>query len=781
MLLFIQHSVFPQTYGNEWIDYGQTYYTFQIEQESIHRIDKSTLANAGVPVNSIDPRNIQIFGREKEIPIYIKGEGDGSFDSGDFIEFYAKANDGWIDSLVYERDSVEIANPHFSLYNDRVNYFLTWNNSTNNKRVDKVSDFSFASYPSPSYLWKKRVMSASGQYLRGVMNSSSSSSSLFSESEGWFGSSFGKSTQGNMSSDTRSFYTGNAYTGGSAPDATVSTISGTRNSASSNDLNHHLQITYSSGFTAVDTSYEGYQLNKFTFTIPGNRLNDPTTSIKHQVIDDLGVSTDLQAVSTIEFSYPQTMALNNQSQYKFSVPFLSGNSKVTLNLQDFDASNALLYRINGNTHKRISVQENSGTFKAVLPQLALPNKADCFLTSVSSINKINNLRPVTSNGKFTDFGSKNLSKAFLIVTHNSLMSSANAYANYRNNTGFNSLVANVEELYFQYGGGVRKNAFAITRFAKHLLNTWSKDPKYLFLIGKSIRQADEGAALGARKHSGNFSDNLVPTYGYPGGDNLFTAGLNGEGRLVPAIPTGRVSAQDDNDVKNYLDKVRAFENQQNKPKAWMKRVMHFGGGITKSQQDRFAGYLENYKGLIEGMKYTGNVHTFLKTTSDPIQISVSDSIQNLIDAGTSLLTFFGHASGGGFDQNIDDPQKWSNQGKYPVLLANACYAGDVHLSAANSTSEKFVLIEDKGVIAFLANVKSGYINPLNQYSTNFYKNLSLDNYGQSIGKIIQNTIKDYNIVESRLMKEIHTAGMSLHGDPSLKVNTFPKPELSISS
>jgi hypothetical protein len=32
----------------------------------------------------------------------VEGSGDGSFDAGDYIVFYAKKNTAWLDSMIYE-------------------------------------------------------------------------------------------------------------------------------------------------------------------------------------------------------------------------------------------------------------------------------------------------------------------------------------------------------------------------------------------------------------------------------------------------------------------------------------------------------------------------------------------------------------------------------------------------------------------------------------------------------------------------------------------------------
>jgi len=90
-----------QTYGNEWIDYNQKYYSFKVASPStptnitsdgniytgVYRIEYSTLVNANIPLATIHPDNFQLFGREKEVPLHIVDGNDGSFDAGDYFFF----------------------------------------------------------------------------------------------------------------------------------------------------------------------------------------------------------------------------------------------------------------------------------------------------------------------------------------------------------------------------------------------------------------------------------------------------------------------------------------------------------------------------------------------------------------------------------------------------------------------------------------------------------------------------------------------------------------------
>ena len=65
-----------QSFGNEWIDYSQKYYGFPVVQSGIHKISYQNLFDAGIPVSSIPISSYQVFGKQKEQPLYIVDDGN---------------------------------------------------------------------------------------------------------------------------------------------------------------------------------------------------------------------------------------------------------------------------------------------------------------------------------------------------------------------------------------------------------------------------------------------------------------------------------------------------------------------------------------------------------------------------------------------------------------------------------------------------------------------------------------------------------------------------------
>ena len=91
LLLFTQ-ALLAQPFGNEWIQYNQSYYRINVWNDGVYRISFSALSEAIPALAAADPRNVQIFGRGQEVPIYVQGETDGTWDAGDFIEFVGQKN-----------------------------------------------------------------------------------------------------------------------------------------------------------------------------------------------------------------------------------------------------------------------------------------------------------------------------------------------------------------------------------------------------------------------------------------------------------------------------------------------------------------------------------------------------------------------------------------------------------------------------------------------------------------------------------------------------------------
>ncbi|HRG01963.1 MAG TPA: C25 family cysteine peptidase [Bacteroidia bacterium] len=770
-IIFGALNLHAQNYGNEWINYSQKYYRISIPSTGLYRINYTTLINAGIPLGSINPKNFQLFCKGEEQYINIVDESDNVFNPTDYIEFYAKKNDASFDSLAYT--STSIPNPYYALFNDTNYVFLTWNNSTNNKRMLIETDVNFSSYTAANYIYSEKIEAYNNNYSLGeefVGDAISDPRYVIGEGYGKFISK-GNSIQTN-------FGNLNVYQSPSLPVYIRSSFSGASiDYITGISYDHEIKIDY------LDNSNNVVNINDTTFFgISQLLVNKQITSNLLQNNSHLKVTSENNPLITVNnktnvhylyLKYPQIPDFLNSSEQRFFVDN-SSNLKTFLDIQNVNlgSSQAILYDLTN--HKYITTVASGNNVKALIPNSA--SQKECFLTTTSNIKAINVLTAVNQTGFFTNYLTTNSDSAFVIITHKSLQASANDYKTYRQSADGGSnhvIMADIDDLYDQFAYGNIKNPLAIKNFCRFLSDNLPVPPKYLLLIGKSIK----GTVL--RGTPSYWPLCKVPTIGTPPADNLLTSNIHGSNSATPFIPVGRISANNDNDVYHYLNKVKSHELglKQIPPDDWHKRVLHFSGGSDIYQQNTFKQYLKVFGDIIKDTLFGGQTFSFQKNSTAPIQIVVSDSVTELINYGASIITFFGHGSVTGFDQAIDDPNAYNNKDKYPLFIANSCYSGDIHLPGSSSTSENFTLIDEKGSIGFIASSSSGLVSALYYYTDQMYKSLAYETYFGGVGDAIKNT-SNKTFYLNRL-QQITNLEMTLEGDPSVKINAFEKPDYVI--
>ena len=113
-----------------------TWYKIPVNQDGIYKIDKNYLNNLGINTNSINPKNIRIYGNGggmlpeannqfryddlQENAIHVFGESDGVFNDNDYVIFYGQSPNRWFADT--------INNTYFhrtNIYSDLTYYFLT--------------------------------------------------------------------------------------------------------------------------------------------------------------------------------------------------------------------------------------------------------------------------------------------------------------------------------------------------------------------------------------------------------------------------------------------------------------------------------------------------------------------------------------------------------------------------------------------------------------------------------------------------------------------------------
>ena len=168
IFLFAPFLIGAQQYGNEWINFSQQYFKIPVYKTGIHRLEYSTIKisffQAGIDISDIGINEFQVLGTEKEVANFIEDEDNNGFLNGDdYIEFYAEKNSSWLDSLVYTSPDY-VPDPYYSLFNDTIRYFLTWNPQGFGLRMINEDSTNFTSYSPLDYCWNKSYTKFSSDY-----------------------------------------------------------------------------------------------------------------------------------------------------------------------------------------------------------------------------------------------------------------------------------------------------------------------------------------------------------------------------------------------------------------------------------------------------------------------------------------------------------------------------------------------------------------------------------------------------------------------------------------
>lgn len=384
--------------------------------------------------------------------------------------------------------------------------------------------------------------------------------------------------------------------------------------------------------------------------------------------------------------------------------------------------------------------------------------------------------------RFRDY--LNVVASYLIVGHGQLERPSQyypnplrAYAAYRaseSGGNYDTLVLRMEDLYNQFAYG-EKTPLALHAFLK---SYWPKhQPKYLLLAGRSLVPYAQMWVKNSNVYQRNspqffaFSD-LVPTGGFPASDSQFTRGLNLEDSAFPAMAVGRIPAKNAQELADYLDKVKDKEVLEN---SWPPKILHLVGGMNPAEIDRHRSFMEGFATQAKIGIPEVQVFTQVKEVSAEVQHL---DVKNEINAGLSVLTYFGHGS---LEYNeldlkyVSDPSLgYANAGTYPLLLINGCEYGN-SFGANYSQGEDWLISPKKGAIAVLSNSSLGVDLLLKRSTELLYQGLF--DWGESacpstLGEILlQAEQKFIGRYGQRPEYQAHWEQLILLGDPALRLFT----------
>ncbi len=760
-------------YNNEWIDYSKTYFKFKVGQNGLYRIPYNALQNAGLSTTPLE--QFQLWRNGREVAIFTSAPS-GIMSPNDFIEFYGVINDGKADAALYKKPEFQLADK-WSLQTDTAAYFLTTSDGQHTRILDAQNNVAGNQLAPDTYFqytlsknFRDQINPGEGRSVSVYVYSSS-----YDNGEGWTSNNIQLATP--LVDQYKDLYV-----------APVGVDASLKVTAFGNAMNPRTFSASVNGNVLFDQAMDNYTAVRKSVTFSSALLGRSVDTIR--VTNNTFIGNDRMVLANYELTYPRQFNFGGASLFEFSLAGSSVGNFIEISNFSGGTSAPILYDLSS-SRRYLAEASLPGKYRFALPaggtrNLVLMNASD---TAVHVVNAL-------TQKAFTDFSQSANQANYIMISHASLSASSNGdalenYRAYRASAVGGSFLAklyDIDELVDQFAYGIKKHPSAVKNFINYARNFFSPTPRYVLLIGKGITydqyRLHEAEPITERM-------NLVPTFGNPGSDNILGSSDNDP---TSEIAIGRISAVTGDEVNSFLDKIKQhdqslyFASNTVKEKAWMKNFAHIIGGGDPYLQKLIGQYMDDARYLVEDTSYGAHVTTFSKLTSGAVDQLNSGLLNNLYAEGLGVLTYFGHSSTTTMEFNLNDPNFFNPQGKYPFFIANGCNVGNIFtydtLRASigkKMIAEDYLLFPNKGSVGFLASTHYGIVNYLNLYTNIFYRRMANEDYQSSVGDMLKNTMHELiaTVGNTDFYNVMTAEQITLGGDPAMTLYPHPLPDYAI--
>ncbi len=744
--------------GN-WIDYNSTYLKIGVAEDFIYRLNKTKLEQAGILTNSINPKNFKLFYEGEEIPIFVQGENDGSFDNSDYIEFWGQKNYNKISARTINQ-GYEPYNNYLNPYTDTSYYFLTWNNGFG-KRIYLDSIFTNSVNDTLNYYTDFKHIEQDNGYLGMSVEVVENQDPELSNLKFWYFKGYGIGT----------VYQSNFY----CPDLVINKPANLLikfvSYASGRVSNSH-NISLKINNTLVDT----FVLDRNKIALIGkpfnsNLINQTTNSFiftNHQN----GVSPNNLIMDWYEIEYPRKLsAINDSIIFQIRDTSLTKALRI-IKIDNITSNDFILYKTS--SLKKITGFQKVGS--TILFTDTVGYGDSYILIKPSYI-----LTPQQiSKKQFVNLRDFSRSAGYIAITNKNFRTAAQNYNQFISSkySTITSLIF-TEDIFDEFSYG-NPDPASIRAFLKTAYTNWTTPkPEYVCLMGSATYDYKE---VKFRINGWKHNSNLVPSYGEPVSDTWFTMWDTTQSYIQQML-IGRIPVRNENELNYYLQKHQNYLTQRYD--LWNKSSMFFSGGLSSdsSQISLFKGVndfiVDNYVKL---PPFVLNFNHFYKTVYPISDFGPYEPLYifNTISNGGIFISYIGHSGTRTWDNSITDPNQLNN--KFNKASLNTDFGCSTNKFAEPDIESFGQLFIDRGqAIGYIGNTSLGFISTGTTVPKYFYESLLNDTI-LNIGQLhLSSKLKLFSRNGYSSVNRIFALTNLLAGDPIVNLALPTKPNLSINN
>ncbi len=750
---------------SSWIDYSKEYIKLKIANDGLYRITFSDFINYGTNPAAINPKTIKMFYKGNQIPIYLHGENDLSFDISDYIEFYCEKN---YDSKNY-RQIVPRGTDYLNFmnrYTDTTVVWLSWggelgkrvpiDNSSHVIQTDTVSSTLVKlHFEEDKRLWYYDSVDPRVQLP------------YWQENKVWTWLVTGSSGSQSIN------FTAKNILPNSEVKSYVRLIS---NAADIQTRAHKNGVSLNSATFQDTLTYNYRETVNLISKFPSSLLKEGSNVFR---IFGMPTKASFQQslVDWVDIEYLKKNVAENDS-ILITIPDEIAKAVRAIKIENIkdDAANILVYRISPSFKIFENIIQNKSRNEIV------------FVDSVDGgnkylvINKDRARKPIfTHLKKFANLRDKNRSADYIIITEKSFLQSATEYQKFiSNNYRLRTQLVFTEDIYDEYSYGML-TAESIKEFLKYAYNNWlSPKPSYLLIIGDANYDYKNVHTPVPSIRKKNF----VPSFGNPVSDVWFTV-FDDTNIPAPQMYVGRIPAINNEQVLFYLNKHKNYIKKDFD--VWNKSYLLFSGGDTQKPSE-----LAQIKKVNDDINNNyilpkpigGTSKHFYKTIKPASNFGdySTEEIKNAIESGAVIISYVGHSGTQTWDNGITKVEDLKNNypDRNPLVSDFGCSTGKFAEPDIDAFGELFISGSNNGqAINYLGNTSWGYLSTSTGFPLLFYKQFLQDS--------VLNVGKAHYLAKIR---QLQTTGVSnvnlvfaycnlLFGDPIISLPIPPKPNFYI--
>ncbi len=697
-----------------------------VTEDGIYQVTYDDLLKAGFPLNRVDPQNLHLYNKGKEIPIYFKGEQDHAFDLEDYFEFWGESNKRTFQKQFPElySDPFSDANVYWLVYQDDRGYRLLEESGGINTAANQlvISPFAFRDtlhiernavahkFGHTPELLNRPAYEIDNYYFDGGVSA-----------PGGVGYDFEVPDPADYGAEVvvKAMFRGKSFF-----DYQTNPLMGHKVTLK---LRGKGNVAHLVGTVNPNDGWKDQQSWVITnadsaVKIDQTALNNGTNRLEVDMFQT-GV-TDIVVLNWFELSYLRKYRAHND-YLKFHVDrdffdgrFVKLGDRIQFNIDGFSNKDVDVYKIGISKITNVDIKpvtdEETGRFSfgiSFQDEVVNPSIKYVALTQdqKKKVDGIEAYRPWKAEDAQASLLNKTNRSNYLIITHDLFIQECQRLREVKTSQGFLPEVVTVRDIYDLFNYGI-KSPLAIKEFLRYAYKEWDQSGplEYVLLVGD--------ASLNYRS-----SADLVPTifyntvkFGAAESDYQYAL-LEGEDYL-PEVIVARLPVSTVYELQNYIDKIEHFPEDPNG--RWINQTLFIAGydGTREYLTNKPVFRAQNLRLINHKLPqalFADQINSIENKAIQPDpHFGSSQDVINAFNRGLSFINFVGHGGGAIWADaglmGLEDVERLENGYRLPFISSLTCFTASFANAGRHSLGEKLVLSEQKGAIGFLGSSGVGW-------------------------------------------------------------------------